>query len=97
MLGRKQSPARVLRGLLRRPGLHWLQAVIRQTKTREFNKAGSSLPSWGPPARAAAGLGYITGLCELSPPSETALGFGIIMGPQQMVEANRGSLQLWDT
>lgn len=51
----------------------------------------------GTPARAAVGLGYITGLCELSPPSETALGFGIIMGPQQMVEANRGSLQLWDT
>lgn len=35
------------------------------------------------------GLGYITGLCELSPRSETAPGLGIIMRPQQMVEADR--------
>lgn len=36
------------------------------------------------------GLGYITGLCELSPWSETAPGLGIITGPQQMVEAEDG-------
>lgn len=37
------------------------------------------------------GLGYITGLCELSPQSETAPGFRIIVGPQQMVEADGGA------
>ena len=44
-------------------GLPWLTAVISQSQAREFNKARVSLPSWGPPARAAQGLGYITGLC----------------------------------
>lgn len=89
---------RVPRWALRRPGLPRLRAVISQTQAREFNKVGCSLPSWGPPARAAAGLGYITGLCELSPRSETAPGLGIIMGPQQMVEGTAGGgLQLWDT
>lgn len=71
--------------VLRSPGLPLLKAA---TQAREFNKAGGSLPSWGPPARAAMGLGYITGLCELSPRSETAPGLGIITGPQQMVEAD---------
>lgn len=75
----------------------WAASLKAATQAREFNKAGSSLPSWGPPARAAVGLGYITGLCELSPWSETAPGLGIITGPQQMVEAeDGGGLQLWD-
>lgn len=71
--------------VLRSPGLPPLKTA---SQAREFNKAGGSLPSWGPPARAAMGLGYITGLRELSPPSETAPGLGIITGPQQMVEAD---------
>lgn len=51
----------------------WLKAVISQSQAKEFNKARGSLRSWGPPACAAQGLGYITGLCELSPQSETVL------------------------
>lgn len=80
--------------LRRQPRLPQLKAVISQTQAREFNKASGSLPSWGPPACMASGLGYITGLRELSPLSEAAPGLGIIMGPQQMVETDGGGLQL---
>lgn len=81
----EKSLVRALRWVLRSPELPLLKAA---TQAREFNKTSGSLSSWGPPARAAMGLGYITGLCELSPRSETAPGLGIITGPQQMVEAD---------
>lgn len=65
--------------------------------TAQATSAKDSLPSWGPPARAASGLACITRLHELFPPSEAAQSLAIIMGPQQMVEADGGGLQLWDT
>lgn len=65
--------------------------------TAQATSAKRLITQLGTPARAASGLAYITRLHELFPPSEAAQSLGIIMGPQQMVEADGGGLQLWDT